>query len=185
MATESVIYTSVYQAPEPFGELTLASDGESLNALCMAGQRFAPNLVGAHHDTDDAIPVLRDACLWLDSYFAGEQVSPYELLLAPSGSGFRRRVWHILAEIPWGHTITYGDIAHCLERERGRRASALAVGGAVGHNPLPIIVPCHRVVGASGSLTGYGCGMARKVWLLEHEGTDMSGLFVPKGGTAL
>lgn len=184
MTTDATIHTCTYRAPSPFGELVLMSDGVSLSGLYMEGQRFAPRLDDAHPCMHQAIPALRDACAWLDSYFAGECVSPADLALSASGSEFRKRVWRVLSEIEWGEVVTYGDIAHQLEQERGQRTSAIAVGGAVGHNPIPIVVPCHRVVGASGSLVGYGCGMARKIWLLEHEGVDMSKLSVPTSGTA-
>ena len=101
------------------------------------------------------------------------------------GSDFRQRVWKILLEIPYGETMTYGDIAHRLAAQSGGRMSAQAVGGAVGHNPIGVIIPCHRVMGAKGNLTGFGGGIATKIKLLEHEKTDMEGFYVPKKGTAL
>ena len=101
------------------------------------------------------------------------------------GSDFRQRVWKILLEIPYGETMTYGDIAHRLAAQSGGKMSAQAVGGAVGHNPIGVIIPCHRVMGAKGNLTGFGGGIATKIKLLEHEKTDMEGFYVPKKGTAL
>ena len=99
--------------------------------------------------------VLRDVRKWLDAYFAGERVSPKSLPLEPRGSAFARCVWQILGEIPYGETLTYGDIAKRIAAERGvAKMSAQAVGGAVGGNPIPVIIPCHRVVGAGGNLTG-------------------------------
>jgi methylated-DNA-[protein]-cysteine S-methyltransferase len=108
------------------------------------------------------------------------------LPLAPQGSAFRRAVWRLLTQIPYGEVTTYGALAQQMAQATGReRMSAQAVGGAVGHNPISIIVPCHRVVGANGSLTGYAGGVATKQRLLEHEGVDMTRLFVPTKGTAL
>lgn len=106
--------------------------------------------------------------------------------LAPVGSEFRQNVWTILCEIPYGEVTTYGDIAKKMAAKMGKAAmSSQAVGGAVGHNPISIIIPCHRVVGANGSLTGYAGGIKTKIKLLELEGVDMSRLFVPTRGTAL
>ena len=104
--------------------------------------------------------------------------------LTPIGSDFRQAVWQKLLEIPYGEVVTYGSIAQALKEERGK-ASALAVGGAVGYNPISIIIPCHRVVGSDGSLTGYAGGLSRKIWLLKHEGVNMEHLYTPKRGTAL
>ncbi len=106
--------------------------------------------------------------------------------LHPIGSDFRQDVWALLLQIPYGKTVTYGDIARELAQKRGvEKMSAQAVGGAVGHNEISIIIPCHRVVGTNGSLTGYAGGISKKIGLLELEKADMSGLFVPKKGTAL
>ena len=110
---------------------------------------------------------------------------PAELPLAPRGSSFQRRVWDILTEIPYGQTVTYGQIAKRLAAESGKNMSAQAVGGAVGRNPLCVIVPCHRVMGATGNLTGFGGGIATKVRLLELEQVDMGGFYAPRKGTAL
>ena len=126
------------------------------------------------------LPIFDQTKQWLDRYFAGEKPAISELPLVPIGSAFRQAVWSILCEIPYGKMITYGDIARKLGVQ-----SSQAVGGAVGHNPISIIIPCHRVVGANGSLTGYAGGVQTKIKLLELEGVDMSRLFVPKKGTAL
>lgn len=167
----------------PVGRLTLASDGRAVCGLWLAGQKYhGASLPEAPVVQDDE--VLAGLRAWLDAYFAGERPQVDALALAPRGSDFRQAVWRILLEIPYGETTTYGQIAARLKAERGR-ASALAVGGAVGHNPISIVVPCHRVVGADGSLTGYAGGIERKVRLLEHEGVDLSRLYVPKHGTAL
>src|SRR5699024_5558654 len=109
-----------------------------------------------------------------------------ELSLAPIGSEFRQGVWRILREIPYGEVITYGDIAKKMAEKMGKKSmSSQAVGGAVGHNPISIIIPCHRVVGSNGSLTGFSGGIPMKIKLLELEGVDVTKMFVPKKGTAL
>jgi len=123
--------------------------------------------------------ILCQAREWLNQYFAGDRPEPGRLKLSPGlapgvlprGSGFRRQVWKLLLEIPYGEVLTYGELARRLARQRGLDSmSAQAVGGAVGHNPLSIIIPCHRVVGKDGSLTGYAGGLERKRWLLQWEG---------------
>ena len=134
----------------------------------------------------DDLPVFTQAKGWLDRYFAGERPAIGELPLAPNGTAFRQRVWRKLAEIPYGQVRTYGDLAREIAQEDGKeKMSSQAVGGAVGHNPISIIIPCHRVVGTTGSLTGYAGGIDKKIWLLKHESADMEGLFMPKRGTAL
>ena len=122
----------------------------------------------------------------MDRYFNGEKPKINELEISPIGSEFRKSVWEILKSIPYGEVITYNDIAKELAKQKGiKKMSAQAVGGAVGHNPISIIIPCHRVVGTNGSLTGYAGGIKRKIYLLEHEKVNMNKLFVPKRGTAL
>ena len=134
----------------------------------------------------DGIPVLAAAKNWLDSYFAGKKPDISQLPLAPSGSAFRQDVWRVLCEIPYGEVTTYGEIAKKIAaRRRQKSMSSQAVGGAVGHNPISIIIPCHRVVGTSGSLTGFSGGIDKKVKLLELEGVDRARLFAPKRRTAL
>ena len=151
----------------PLGEITVASDGENIVGLWLEGQKyFAATLNGGLREVD--IPVFDTVRRWLDVYFSGSEptVTPP---LAPEGSEFRRAVWAQLLRIPYGETVSYGEIARRLESETGRRTSARAVGGAVGHNPISIIIPCHRVVGADGSLTGYAGGVDKKIKLLELE----------------
>ena len=127
----------------------------------------------------------RDARRWLDNYFGGNDPGPTPPLHL-QGSPFRLAVWEILRQIPFGKTITYGEIAREIARRQGpKTVPAQAVGGAVGHNPVGIIVPCYRVVGSNGSLTGYAGGIERKVRLLALEKADMTGLFAPQKGTAL
>lgn len=165
----------------PLGELTLASDGERLVGLWLQGQKYYAATLKSGARLRDDLDVFRAAKDWLRSYFAGECPEPGALPLAPRGSAFRRKVWHMLLEIPSGELTTYGALAHRL----GPGMSAQAVGGAVGHNPISIIIPCHRVVGADGSLTGYAGGVGNKLRLLRLEGADVSRLRVPTRGTAL
>lgn len=166
----------------PVGELLLAVDEEGLTGLWLAGEKYFP---GAPEDAPQETPLLEETKRWLDIYFAGREpdfLPPLHL----AGSPFRQEVWALLRQIPYGETTTYRALAEAVARKRGlRQMSAQAVGGAVGHNPISIIVPCHRVVGSDGSLTGYAGGLERKVQLLRLEGVDMSCLYVPKKGTAL
>ena len=168
----------------PLGEITLRSDGEALTGLWFADDKH----YGAK-DIDGAaladLDVFMQAEAWLAEYFARREPKA-SVPLKLQGSEFQMQVWRLLQDIPYGRLVTYGDIAKKIAAQKGvARMSAQAVGGAVGHNPLCIIVPCHRVVGANGSLTGYGGGMWRKVRLLELEKVDMSKLTVPTKGTAL
>lgn len=168
------------------GSLTLASDGEELVGCWFENDRFfGYGAEGEAVEPKDDLPVFDRARDWLGRYFAGEPASPAELPLAPRGSNFQRCVWALLTEIPYGQTVTYGQLAKQMAVASGKRMSAQAVGGAVGRNPLCVIVPCHRVMGAGGNLTGFGGGIATKVKLLELEQVDMDGFFVPKTGTAL
>ncbi|MBQ6465732.1 MAG: methylated-DNA--[Oscillospiraceae bacterium] len=160
----------------PLGELLLASDGEALTGLWFAGQRCIPAWL-ADARRDAALPVFEQAAAWLADYFSGRLPSAPPAL-APRGTAFQREVWVLLADIPYGGTRTYGELAQCLARRRGlERFSAQAVGGAVGRNPISILIPCHRVVGAGGALTGYAAGLARKRALLALEAGDPSLLF--------
>lgn len=172
------------KAASPLGEITLRSDGEALTGLCFADDKHygAKDIAGAALADLD---VFMQAEEWLAEYFAGRE-QKVSVPLKLQGSEFQMQVWRLLQDIPYGRLVTYGDIAKKIAAQKGvARMSAQAVGGAVGHNPLCIIVPCHRVVGANGSLTGYGGGMWRKVRLLELEKVDMSKLTVPTKGTAL
>lgn len=158
----------------PLGRLTLASDGVAVCGLWMEGQkRHGAGLPGDPALVrDDAAPGFDALRRWLDAYFAGERPSVADVPLSLHGSAFRRAVWRILVEIPYGSTTTYGAVADRVRSELGA-ASPLAVGGAVGRNPVSLVVPCHRVVGADGSLTGYAGGLERKAWLLRHEGVEV------------
>ena len=172
------------KAASPLGEITLRSNGEALTGLWFADDKHygAKDIAGAALADLD---VFMQAEAWLAEYFAGREPK-VSVPLKLQGSEFQMQVWRLLQDIPYGRLVTYGDIAKKIAAQKGvARMSAQAVGGAVGHNPLCIIVPCHRVVGANGSLTGYGGGMWRKVRLLELEKVDMSKLTVPTKGTAL
>ena len=152
----------------PLGCVTLASDGESLTGLWFDGQKyFGAGLCSAPEERE--LPVFAAARDWLQIYFSGRDPD-FTPLLSLRGSPFQCAVWKKLLQIPYGSTATYGEIAHWLSEESGGKLSARAVGNAVGHNPVSLIVPCHRVVGANGSLTGYAGGVGRKRCLLELEG---------------
>ena len=170
------------------GALTLASDGEAITGCWFNNDRYfgigVDESAGDIERKDD-LPVFDQARDWLDRYFAGEAPDPRELPLGARATEFQMRVREAMLDIPYGKTTTYGAIAERIAKETGRRQSARAVGGAVGHNPLCLIVPCHRVVGANGSLTGFGGGLDMKVKLLEHERAMQSTFFHPKKGTAL
>lgn len=155
------------------GTLTLAADGNKLIGLWIEGQKYFLSTIEKAVTLDDSNTTIVKAKDWLDRYFRGERPSVSELKLAPSGSEFRRAVWKILCGIPYGEVITYGEIAKLIARQNGLSSmSAQAVGNAVGHNPISIIIPCHRVVGTNGSLTGYAGGIDKKIYLLRHEGVD-------------
>lgn len=175
-------YYSEYDSP--VGVLTIASDGAAVCGLWLEGQKYHGGTVPEEMERNDEAGGFAELRAWLDAYFAGEEPDSASVPLAPIGSEFRQAVWQKLLQIPYGELMTYGDIAKALKEERGK-ASALAVGGAVGHNPISIIIPCHRVVGSDGSLTGYAGGLGRKTWLLEHEGVNVGKFYVPKKGTAL
>ena len=162
-------YTTTHQSP--VGMLTLASDGDTLVGLWIEGQKYYGGTILDTATEKDVIPVFNMTKIWLDRYFGGENPTIKELPLAPIGGDFRHDVWNILCEIPYGEVITYGDIAKKIAVKRGKESmSAQAVGGAVGHNPISIIIPCHRVVGSDGSLTGYAGGIDTKKRLLALEG---------------
>ena len=156
----------------PIGPLTLVSDGTALTELRLDGSKDST-------ETQKNLPIFRETVRWLDIYFSGKEqdfTPPLNLRTSP----FRREVWEIMLTIPYGRTMTYGEIAKEIARRHGlAKMSAQAVGGAVGHNAIPIIIPCHRVIGANGNLTGYGGGIERKIKLLALEGIDLRGMFIP------
>ena len=175
---------SICHYESPLGGVLLAADEIGLTGLWFDGQKyFALGLPADRVERET--PALLEAKRWLDIYFAGNEPD-FTPPLHPIGSAFQQSVWEILRQIPYGKTTTYGEIARQLSEKMGlSRMSAQAVGGAVGHNEISIIIPCHRVVGTNGSLTGYAGGIDKKGKLLELEQTDMTGFFVPKKGTAL
>lgn len=151
--------------PSPIGMLTMASDGENLIGLWMEGQKHFPTV--AMVEKDD-LTVFRQTEHWLRQYFEGEAPDPAGLPLAPEGSSFQKSVWKLLVQIPYGQLATYGQLAKALGCK-----SSQAVGGAVGRNPISVVIPCHRVVGADGKLTGYAGGLERKQYLLELEKANL------------
>ena len=176
--------TFIQHYDSPLGGILLAADAVGLTGLWFDGQKYFARGLSSEQEKRE-LPVLLEAKRWLDIYFTGKEPD-FLPPLHPNGSAFRRSVWEILLQIPYGRTTTYGEIARLLSEKRGlSRMSAQAVGGAVGHNAISIIIPCHRVVGTNGSLTGYAGGVDKKVKLLELEHADMTGFFVPKKGTAL
>jgi len=188
--------------PTPIGTLALVSDGTHLLSCEFVespateveppatdvespATTSSSEAEPAHDPVLDQLgPVLDQTVEWLDEYLAGKNPSIADLPLRPVGTEFRQKVWDILRTIPYGELMTYGEIAKLIAQAEGKSImSSRAVGGAVGHNPLPIIVPCHRVVGGSRNLTGYSGGMDRKVWLLRHEGVELAGMRMPDGST--
>ena len=179
-----MIYKTHYDSP--LGGILLSADDKGLTGLWFDGQKyFAYGLTESETCEEQENSTLTEENLWMYIYFSGKEPD-FDLPISLSGTDFQKKVWGILCAIPYGKTMTYGQIAAQLAAEQGAaHMSAQAVGGAVGHNPLSIIVPCHRVVGTNGSLTGYAGGIDRKIKLLALEGVDMSRFFVPKKGTAL
>lgn len=169
------MFTSHYSSP--LGTMTLTSDGTALTGLWFDGQRFAPTAGDMAEETTapandiDTMDIFMQTRRWLDLYFSGTAPSFTPPLNPVRGATpFRRAVWDELLAIPYGHTVTYGTLAQRLATRLGRPTmSAQAIGGAVGHNPIALIIPCHRVIGADGSLTGYAAGINRKRLLLQGE----------------
>ena len=167
--------------PSPVGLLTLASDGAAITGLWIEGQKYYPAVLEAQVQPE--LPAFLQAKAWLEAYFQGAPL-PAPPSLAPAGSPFRQAVWRLLLEIPQGETSTYGQLSQKLQAA-GISASPQSVGGAVGHNPISILIPCHRVLGWDGNLTGYAGGMEKKRFLLELEGIKPEKLVMPKRGSAL
>lgn len=172
------------QYTSPLGPIFLAADDAGLTGLWFQGQKYFPAQIADAPDSSD-LPIFQEAKRWLDIYFSGREPD-FTPPLHLTGTPFQNQVWEILLSIPYGKTMTYGEIARLLADRNGLpRMSPQAVGGAVGHNKLSILVPCHRVVGTNGSLTGYAGGLPRKIALLELEKTDTTLFSVPQKGTAL
>lgn len=168
--------TRTTEYKSPLGRMLLAVDEEGLTGAWFEGQKYLPEGVAPENEETALPPVLESACRWLDLYFSGQEPD-FMPRLHLEGTAFRRAVWELLRKIPYGKTTTYGALAKQLEAEIGRRVSAQAVGGAVGHNPVSILVPCHRVVGQQGSLTGYAGGLDKKLRLLILENPSAEPLY--------
>lgn len=177
-----MFYISKYNSS--IGGITLASNGTELTGLWFDGQKYFADTLPEEYEEKD-LPVFGQTKQWLDTYFSGKAPDFTPPLAFVGISPFRKRVWEIMIAIPFGHTSTYGNIEKQIGAETGKKASAQAVGGAVGHNSISLIIPCHRVVGTNGSFTGYAGGISKKIALLKMEGVDISKLTVPKKGTAL
>lgn len=177
------MYKTYYSTP--LGRMLLISDGDNLLALKLECHRFYEKFEDSDLNQKDDLEVFKSTKKWLDHYFAGKAPDIEELSLSPAGSKFRQDVWKILCGIPYGGVITYGEIAKKLAQNTDKKMSAQAVGGAVGHNPISIIIPCHRVVGANNNLTGYGGGIKNKIKLLKLEKVDVEKFHIPTSGTAL
>lgn len=159
----------------PLGIVTLASDGSSLIGLWTEGQKYYGGTVEEETTEQEDLPVFVETIAWLGQYFAGERPAVHNLPLAPIGGAFRQIVWELLCDIPYGQVTTYGELAkQVAARMNKRNMSSRAVGGAVGHNPISIIIPCHRVIGTNGSYIGYAGGIDKKIKLLTLEGVDLS-----------
>lgn len=177
-------YKSIYKSP--VGIIILTSDGICLTGLWFNTSRFLNLREINNNQINDELKIFEITKLWLDRYFAGEKPNLNEVPIRLVGSDFSMLVWNILKTIPYGKTITYGEIATIIMKQTNiKRMSAQAVGYAVGHNPISIIIPCHRVVGCKGNLTGYGGGLDIKIKLLQHEMVDVSTFYKPKNGNAL
>jgi len=161
----------------PLGDITLIAHGEQLISAGLKGQKHGPQLPQNAKISTECPAIFDAARRWFDRYFAGERPSPADIDTEVRGTDFQKKVWALLRQIPYGQTISYGQLSKVLAAESpSGRMSAQAIGGAVGRNPLCIIVPCHRVVGADGSLTGYDGGVHYKEWLLRHENALPKGL---------
>lgn len=176
---ENILYQTYYDSP--IGKLTLVSDGIHLVELWIEGQKKSFHNLKKDVIISDNLEIFQKTKIWLKCYFQQECPSIFELSLSPKGSVFERNVWNLLCAIPYGTTTTYGKIAKEIMRMMNKNhMSAQAIGGAVGRNPISIIIPCHRVVGKDGNLTGYAGGIDKKIKLLEIEKVNMDHFFLPK-----
>ena len=169
----------IHHYDSPLGGITLASDGEALTGLWFDGQKYFGSTLSADHELK-SLPVFEQTKKWLDIYFSGKKPD-FTPPLSMGATAFRRTVWDILLTIPFGQTMTYKEIADRIAAQKGLAyMSAQAVGGAVGHNPISLIIPCHRVIGTDGSLTGYAGGTDKKLRLLTMEGAGSDIIRLPK-----
>lgn len=177
-----MIYTYHYHSP--LGGITLSSNGTALTGLWFDGQKYFGDTLPKEYE-EKFMPIFEHTAHWLNIYFSGKAPG-FTPPLSMETTPFRKAVWEIMLSIPFGQTMTYGEIAAKIAKQKGlTKMSAQAVGGAVGHNSISLIIPCHRVVGTNGSLTGYAGGIDKKVKLLTMEKADMTSFFIPKQGTAL
>ena len=177
-------YKYMYKTPENFSNMIMNSDGEYLTGLWFEGSRDSSKHIINCEEKE--IEIFKETSKWLDIYFSGKNPNFIPKYKIKNLTPFRQEVTNIMNSIEYGKVVTYNDISKIIAKKRNlKRMSSQAVGGAVGWNPICIIIPCHRVVGTNGSLTGYGGGIKNKVALLEHEKNDMSKYFIPKRGTAL
>ena len=179
-----MIYKYNYQTPKQFSNMIMNSDGQYLTGLW-----FEESMDASKHEInceEKDLPIFQEVCKWLDLYFSGKIPNFTPKYKINNLTQFRKEVSDIMNTIEYGKLLTYNDISKIIAKNRGiEKMSAQAVGGAVGWNPICIIIPCHRVVGTNGNLTGYGGGIKNKIELLKHEGIDMSKYFIPKRGTDL
>ena len=179
---KQIYYKTKYRSP--LGCITICCDEkENLVGLWFNGQKHFGDTINGKIIKKDNFKIFNKTKSWLDKYFVGENLNIKDIPIKPIGSKFRQEVWKILCKIPYGKTITYGKIAKQIAQKFGKeKMSAQAVGNAVGHNPISIIIPCHRVVGTNGNLTGYASGIYKKIYLLKLENVNMNNLFIPKNG---
>lgn len=168
----------IFTYHSPIGDITLASNGAELSGLWFVGQKYYADTLREGVEKKD-LPIFKQTVKWLDKYFSGKNPGFIPPLCMEGSTPFRKRVWEILLEIPYGKTVAYKEIASQIANETGKKPCSQAVGSAVGHNPISLIIPCHRVVGTNGSLIGYAGGIDRKKELLQLEGVDFSKLLVP------
>lgn len=165
--------TYIYHYNSPLGGITVSSNGSEITGLWFDGQKYFGDTLSKDYKEKD-LPVFEETKKWLAIYFSGKAPN-FTPPLKMETTAFHKAVWEIMLTIPFGQTMTYGEIANCIAKQRGiTRMSAQAVGGAVGHNSISLIIPCHRVIGANGKLTGYAGGIEKKVQLLAMEKIDMS-----------
>ena len=166
-------YKSTYNSP--IGKIYIVSDESNLIGLWIEGQKYFFESFNEETISVGEVEIIKKTKQWLDRYFKMEHPNINEIPLAPKGGEFRQRVWKILCKIPYGEVITYGDISKIVAKEMGKKSmSAQAIGNAVGHNPISIIIPCHRVIGVNGNLTGYAGGIDKKIQLLKIENVNIS-----------
>lgn len=182
-----MIYTLQYKTPDGFSDMLMNSDGEYLTGLWFTDSKdSSKHKIRISDGEERNLQIFNETIRWLDIYFSGINPDFIPKYKINSLTSFRQEVIDIMNTIPFGEVVTYNDIANIIAKNRGiKKMSAQAVGGAVGWNPICIVIPCHRVVGAKGSLVGYGGGMGNKISLLSLEGHDMKRFFVPHKGTAL